>query len=237
VNPETSSARRSSLPCEVASGHQLGAQGPSGSLVGESAQQEQCDRSESRHDPSSSSSSVMNRARCLWPPPSTARGFPVPCASRSAPIDCRQSGWPNTAVPGCWRHDSSRPPASTPSKPRSSRSAITIDLARASSPATGSAMPFLAPLDRARLGETLRSHVVEGLDDRPPEHARPPARLGRAALDRFDAPIAPRRIVVPSATMITSLGSGQHCVLRSLENEIMPAARRKWRARVRAIAR
>src|SRR5437870_13779905 len=48
------------------------------------------------------------------------------------------------------------------------------------------------------LGETLRSNVVEDLDDRPPEHARHPARLGRAALDRFDAPIAPRLIVVPS---------------------------------------
>src|SRR5437588_999342 len=50
------------------------------------------------------------------------------------------------------------------------------------------------------LGETLRSNVVESLDDRPPEHARHPARLGRAALDRFDAPIAPRRIVVPSVS-------------------------------------
>jgi len=47
------------------------------------------------------------------------------------------------------------------------------------------------------LGETLRSNVVEDLDDRPSEHARHPARLGRAALDRFDVPIAPRRIVVP----------------------------------------
>jgi hypothetical protein len=69
----------------LASGHQLGAQGPSGSLVGASAQQEQCDQSESRHDPSSPSSSFMDRASSLWPRPA-AEPARLRAARQSPPV-------------------------------------------------------------------------------------------------------------------------------------------------------
>src|SRR2546423_1839843 len=53
-----------------------------------------------------------------------------------------------TGVPGCWRQDSSRVPASTGSNPSSSISCMTTALAASSSPATGRAIRPGAPAGR-----------------------------------------------------------------------------------------
>ncbi len=101
-----------------------------------------------------------------------------------------------TGVPGCCRHDSSRLPASMPSKPSVLRRPMTTALARRSSPATGNAIRPFVPAERPPSAKLCAMMLLKAFRTEGPNTARPSRSRSSRSLDRSDAAVAERWIVV-----------------------------------------